>query len=44
MKLEKMEPNDIPKLIQKTGRFDNTNEDSQFNLDWMVQMQDDATD
>ncbi len=43
-KLEKMELNDIPKLIQKTRKFDNTNEVSQYNLDRMVQMQDDAAD
>ncbi len=39
-----MELNDIPKLIWKTRKFDNTNEESQFNLDWMVHMQDDAAD
>ncbi len=39
-----MEPNDIPKLIRKTGKFDNMNEDSEYNLDRMVQMQDDAAD
>ncbi len=40
--MEKMEENDIPKLIQKTGGFDTTNMDSEFNLDHMVQMQDEA--
>ncbi len=43
-KLEKMEENDIPKLIQKTGGFDTTNMDTKFNLDRMVQMQDAATE
>ncbi len=41
-KMEKMEENDIPKLIQKTGSFDTMNTDSEFNLDCMVQMQDAA--
>ncbi len=41
---DNLELNDIPKLIQKAGKFDNTNEDSQFNLDRMVQMQIDAAD
>ncbi len=35
-----MEENDILKLIWKTGSFDTTNTDSEFNLDHMVQMQD----
>ncbi len=29
-KLDKKELNDIPKLIQKVGKFDNTNKDSEF--------------
>ncbi len=37
-----MEGNDIPKLIQKMGGFDTTNADSEFNLDRMVTMQDEA--
>ncbi len=41
-KMENMEGNDIPKLIQKTGGFDTTNADSKYNLDHMVQMQDEA--
>ncbi len=41
-KLEKMEENDIPKLIQKMGGFDTMNADSEFSLDRMVQMQDAA--
>ncbi len=32
-KLDKMEPNDILKLIQKTGKFNNRNKDSKLNLD-----------
>ncbi len=40
--MEKMGENDIPKLIQKMGGFDTTNMDSEFNLDRMVQMQDEA--
>ncbi len=43
-KLEKLEQNGILKLIQKTWKFDNTNMDSQYNLDRMVQMQNDAAD
>ncbi len=43
-KLEKMEENDIPKLIWKTGGFDTMNVDSEFNLDRMVQMQDNAAE
>ncbi len=43
-KLEKMEENDILKLIQKTGGFDTTNTDNEFNLDQMVQMQDNAAE
>ncbi len=43
-KMEKMEGNDIPKLIWKTGGFDTTNMDSEFNLDHMVQMQDAAAE
>ncbi len=43
-KMEKMEGNNIPKLIQKTGGFDTMNMDSKFNLDHMVQMQDAATE
>ncbi len=42
-KMENMEENDIPKLIQKMGGFDTNNVDSEFNLDRMVQMQDEAT-
>ncbi len=41
--MEKMEENDIPKLIRKTGGFDTMNMDSEFNLDHMVQMHDEAT-
>ncbi len=41
-RLEKMEGNDIPKLIRKTGGFDMTNVDSKHNLDRMVMMQDEA--
>ncbi len=41
---DKLEPNDIPKLIRKVGHFDTMNEDSQFNLDRMVQMPIDATE
>ncbi len=41
-KANKLELNDIPKLIQKARKFDITNEDSQINLDRMVQMQIDA--
>ncbi len=41
-KMENMEENDIPKLIRKMGGFDTTNADSKFNLDRMVQMQDEA--
>ncbi len=40
--MENMEENNIPKLIQKMGGFDTTNVDSEFNLDRMVQMQDEA--
>ncbi len=43
-KIDKLEPNDLLKLIRKTGRFDNTNMDSEFNLDRMVQMQNDAAE
>ncbi len=42
--MEKMEENDIPKLIRKTGGFDTTNMDSEINLDRMVQMQDAAAE
>ncbi len=41
-RLENMEGNDIPKLIRKTGGFDMTNVDSDYNLDRMVKMQDEA--
>ncbi len=41
-KMEHMQPNDIPKLIRKTGGFDTTNADSEFNLERMVMMQDEA--
>ncbi len=41
-KTDKLELDNILKLIQKAGKFNNTNEDSQFNLDRMVQMQDDT--
>ncbi len=43
-KIDKLEQNDIPKLIWKMGKFDNVNKDSQFNLDRMVQMQNDTAD
>ncbi len=43
-KIEKLELNDLPKLIQKMGKFDNTNMHSKFNLDRMVQMQNDAAE
>ncbi len=42
--MEKMEENNIPKLIQKMGGFDTMNVDSKFNLDQMVQMQNDAAE
>ncbi len=41
--MENMEGNDIPNLIQRTGGFDMTNMDSEYNLDHMAQMQDEAT-
>ncbi len=37
-----MEGNDIPKLIRRMGGFDMTNADSEYNLDRMVTMQDEA--
>ncbi len=40
--LERMEGNDIPKLIQKTGGFEMMNMDSDYNLYRMVTMQDEA--
>ncbi len=40
--LEKMEENDIPKLIQKMGGFNSSNVDSEFNLGRMMKMQDEA--
>ncbi len=43
-KLEKMEENDILKLIRKMGGFDTTNVDSESNSDRMVQMQDNAAE
>ncbi len=43
-KLDRMEPNDILKLTRKTRKFNNMNEDSEFNLDRMIQMQNDAAD
>ncbi len=41
-RLENMEENDIPKLIQKMGGFDASNVDSDFNLGRMMEMQDEA--
>ncbi len=43
-KIDKFEPNDLLKLIWKMGKFDNTNMDSELNLDQMVQMQNDAAE
>ncbi len=43
-KMEKMEENDILKLIRRTGGFDTTNTDSEFNLYHMVQMPDEAAE
>ncbi len=42
--LELMEGNDIPKLIQKTGRFNMTNVDSDYNLERMVMMKNEAAE
>ncbi len=42
-RMENMEGNDIPKLIRKTGGFNTTNADSEYNLDHMVKTQDEAT-
>ncbi len=43
-KIGKLELNDLLKLIRKMGKFDNTNVDSEFNLDRMVQMQNEAAE
>ncbi len=43
-RLQDMEGNDIPKMMWRTGGFDLTNTDSEFNLDRMVIMQDEAAE
>ncbi|MCP4602581.1 MAG: hypothetical protein GY847_19045 [Proteobacteria bacterium] len=43
-RLKDMEGNDLPKMMWRMGGFDATNTDSEFNLDRMVKMQDEAAE